>query len=234
MHFIGETYLHFGLKVIFFCSAANHLLYWACLSRYHLWWLASHLLFPYGYAMVTVSGFLEGSLQIVKMLVKLQERKRFVVQFFIRLQLPTWNFLVTCISVTLIYSISLFSQKEIPRYWIASLRPSLMLKTGFTWICQFHVNLFHMCSSYLHGHVMFLAHQINCLICSTDFTKIIVDNLEPNYPILAIKKRLISVAYRFLFLVSAGSLCYHHCCFHCINYWPWCNSVSKAFRRSRL
>lgn len=113
MHFIGETYLHFGLKVIFFCSAANHLLYWACLSRYHLWWLASHLLFPYGYAMVTVSGFLEGSLQIVKMLVKLQERKRFVVRFFIRLQLPTRDFLVTCISVTLIYSISLFSQKEI-------------------------------------------------------------------------------------------------------------------------
>lgn len=61
--------------------------------------------------MVTVSGFLEGSLIIVKMLVKLQERKRFVVQFFI--SFATRGFLVTCISVTLIYSISLFSQKGI-------------------------------------------------------------------------------------------------------------------------
>lgn len=46
--------------------------------------------------MVTVSGFLEGSLIIVKMLVKLQERKRFVVQFFI--SFATRGFLVTCIS----------------------------------------------------------------------------------------------------------------------------------------
>jgi len=46
--------------------------------------------------MVTVSGFLEGSSILVKLLVKLQERKRFVVQFFI--SFATRGFLVTCIS----------------------------------------------------------------------------------------------------------------------------------------
>ena len=91
-----------------FYSAASHQLYWACLSHYRLWWLVSHLLFPYGCAMVTVSGFLEGSLIIVKMLVKLQERKRFVVPFL--MNFATWHFLFIWISVTLIYLISLFGQ----------------------------------------------------------------------------------------------------------------------------
>lgn len=96
--FCWWTISAFWSKSHLFYSAASHRLYWACLSQYHLWWLASHLLFPYGCVMVTVSGFLEGSLIIVKMLVKLLERKRFVVQFFISFATSFffWSHMLKC------------------------------------------------------------------------------------------------------------------------------------------
>jgi len=49
---------------------------------------------------------------------------------------------------------------------------------------------------------------------------------------MVIKK--IIVAYPLIFLVSAGSLCYQHSCFHCISYWPWRHSISEAIRCFRL
>ena len=75
--FLSECYLCY--------SAASHQLYWVCLSRSHLWWLASHSVFLYGCVMVIVSGFLEGSMITVKMFVKLQGRKRFVFHMFLHL-----------------------------------------------------------------------------------------------------------------------------------------------------